>query len=129
MIKVELFFYGYSWDYYFYTIANKSGILVAYRGSLDKEGFIKMNDILFIEGADTLNDLYESEKFVEIRNALSPGERLFFSYAEIPKASRDETVATLKKIVGLGMPSSSESELVHLSCKGACALFPKDILI
>lgn len=38
MRVVQLEFLGYTWEDYFYVISNKSGILVAYKGGLDREG-------------------------------------------------------------------------------------------
>lgn len=38
MRKLELVFCGYTWDQYSFIIANRGGILIAYRGGLDIEG-------------------------------------------------------------------------------------------
>lgn len=51
----------------FYVIGNKSGILVVYRGGLDSEGAVKLNEIVLVEEAEKISTIYESEKLKEIR--------------------------------------------------------------
>ena len=63
----NLVFQGYTWDDYFYYIANKPGILVAYRGSLDSEGAIKIDEILYVGEYDNNSTIYESDFLDEIR--------------------------------------------------------------
>ena len=79
MKKCELVFQGYTWDDYFHIIADKSGVMVVYKGGLDCEGAIKLDEIVFIGGSEKLNDLYESQDLCEIRRNVNLGDRLFFS--------------------------------------------------
>ena len=67
MKQLELEFQGYTWDEYFYVIANKAGILVAYKGGLDSDGIPQMKEIFYVEEADEINTIYESTKLNEIR--------------------------------------------------------------
>lgn len=121
-------FEGYTWDDFFYVIAGKSGILVAYRGGLDNEGAVKLNEIIYVDEADELSALYESEQFTEARKTISEKERLFFSYAEIEQKDRVVITRALKDSLSSGTFKENNKSNVRLSCKGACALFPKELL-
>lgn len=125
---IKLYFQGYTWDEYFYIIANKPGILVVYKGGLDCDGYVKMDEILYVDGAEKMSDLYLSERFIIIRKRISPRDRLFFSYAEMKGEGRKEVVACLNKRLNLiesnGLPNNS----VQLLCEGAYALFPEELL-
>lgn len=126
MKHYNLEFQGYTWDEYFYVIANKSGILVAYKGGLDNEGAVKMNEIIFIDGADEISKIYESDSFKKVRRTVENGEKIFFSYAEMNNEGIEEVTKTLNKYL---IPSmDSKESVVKITCKGACALFPKEIL-
>ena len=122
MKRYELEFLGYTWDEYFYVIANKTGILVAYKGELDSEGSVKLNEIVYVDEADELIMIYESKQLDDIRKNIDKRDRLFFSYAEMKKEGRIEAVRTLKRFIN--SDSSNVLLNVSLSCKGACALFP-----
>lgn len=127
MKKYELKFEGYTWDEYFYVIGNKSGILVAYRGGLDSEGAIKLEDIVYIDEADKLSLSYESSYIKDIRKRLD-NCRLFFSYAEMKNDGREDVVKELKRYL---LPINNEKSVLpqmKLLCKGACSLFPKELL-
>ncbi len=124
---IQLYFHGYTWDEYFSVIGNKSGIMVAYRGSLDRDGFVKMKDILYVDGANKISDLYESDDFSKIRKKVDLKERLFFSYAEIDADIRKEVVSQINKRLGLIDNNDSFSD-IHITCKGACALFPNELI-
>lgn len=123
----ELEFQGYTWDEYFYVIGNKPGILVAYRGSLDSEGSIKLDDIVYVGGADELNLCYESRDFQEIRNQLD-NFRLFFSYAEMKLEGRDDVVKVLKHYLFATIPEERDLPQIKIRCKGTCSKFPKELL-
>lgn len=125
MKHYKLDFQGYTWDEYFYVIADKQGILVTYRGCLDNEGSIKIEEIVCVGESDCLRLLYESKDFQVIRNKISGGDRLFFSYAEKNSTDRKEVVDVLKHHL---QPNSNIESMVKISCKGACALFPNEIL-
>ena len=121
-------FEGYTWDDYFYVIAGKSGILVAYRGGLDNEGAVKLDEIIYVDEADELSVLYESKQFIEARKIISEKDRLFFSYAEIEQKDRADITRALKDYLIPGSIKEIIITNVRLSCKGACALFPKELL-
>lgn len=127
MKKYKLEFHGYTWDEYFYVIANKPGIVVVYKGGLDSEGAIRLDNIIYVDGADEIGQVYEGKMFKDIRNKVSNTDRLFFSYAEMKAESRKEVVSTLRGLLKLenGNINTSKQEI---KCKGACALFPKEIL-
>ena len=119
--SIILEFQGYTWDEYFYVIANKSGILIAYKGGLDKEGTIRLDEIVFVGESD------ESHDFDMIRCKISDGEKLFFSLAEMQDTNRKEIVKILKEIL-IPNDVSKEHMKYKVNCKGACALFPKDVI-
>ena len=127
MKEYLLEFQGYTWDDYFYVIGNKPGILVIYRGGLDSEGAIKLEDIVYVDGADELIIVYESREFKEIRKQLD-NCRFFFSYTEMKKDGRDDVVKILKRYL---LPKNSEKcglPQINVTCKGTCSLFPKELL-
>jgi len=125
--SIILEFQGYTWDEYFYVIANKSGILIAYKGGLDKEGTIRLDEIVFVGESDQIVKLYESHDFDMIRCKISDGEKLFFSLAEMQDTNRKEIVKILKEIL-IPNDVTKEHMKYKVNCKGACALFPKDII-
>ncbi len=126
MKKYLLEFKGYTWDEYFYIISNRSGVLIAYKGMLDSEGSVKMSEIIYVGGADNIGVLYESKKFADIRKLTNNSDMLFFSYAEMGKEGREEVVSTLIRY--LHHPQRICESTVRLTCIGACALFPQEIL-
>ena len=121
-------FQGYTWDEYFYVIANKAGILVAYKGGLDSEGIPQMKEILYVDEADEINTIYESIKLNEIRKRVGKTDRLFFSYAEIGKKNRAVITRAIRDSLTSDSIKENKISNVRLSCKGACALFPKELL-
>ena len=129
MKQYDLIFQGYTWDEYFYVISEKRGVLVTYCGSFDSEGAVKMDEILYIEGAKRLREIYERSKMQEIRNEVSAsGGKLFFSYAETDE-SYSEIAAYLNDIIKPRINNNREvTEKVSVLCKGACALFPDKII-
>lgn len=128
MKEYTLKFEGYTWDEYFYMIAGKQGILVTYRGGLDSEGAAQMKEILCIDDADEINTIYESTKFDEIRKRIGNTDRLFFSYAEIGRKDRADITRAIKESLMSGSIKENKITDVRLYCKGACALFPKELL-
>lgn len=125
----QLNFQGYTWDEYFYAIANKSGVLVTYKGGLDSEGFVMMKEIIDVDAADRMSDIYESQRFIQIRKEVSPNNRIFFSYAEMKDGNRDAVVSILKEKLNLQSSHKGGKYPIQLLCEGACALFPEDLLI
>lgn len=128
MKEYTLKFEGYTWDEYFYVIAGKQGILVTYRGGLDSEGAAQMKEILCIDDADEINTIYESTTLNEIRMRVGKTDRLFFSYAEIDKKDRADITRAIRDSLMSGSVKENKTSNVRLSCKGACALFPKELL-
>lgn len=130
MNQTELFFQGYTWDEYFYVISEKRGVLVTYRGSIDSEGVVKMDEILNIEGAEILREIYERNQMQEIRDKVfANGGKLFYSYAETGE-SYSKIAAYLNEIIKPRFNNNSGvTEKATVLCKGACALFPDKIII
>jgi hypothetical protein len=62
-----------------------------------------------------------------IRCKISDGEKLFFSLAEMQDTNRKEIVKILKEIL-IPNDVTKEYRKYKVNCKGACALFPKDII-
>ncbi len=127
MKKIILEFHGYTWDEYFYVIAHKHGILVTYKGGLDSKSFIRLDEILFVDEADELIKIYESEHLKEIRASLGSNDRLFFSFSEMDKEGRSYVVETLTEILRPRFIFSKSKVKSHVSCIGSCALFPEEI--
>ena len=123
-----LVFQGYTWDDYFYAIANKTGILVVYRGGLDIEGFVKTDEILYIAESGRLSKIYESEEISKIRKSILPTDRLFFSYAEIVGNIRSKVVSRIRRKLNLAEDDNENDIALQVFCQGACALFPKELL-
>ena len=126
-MQIGLEFQGYTWDEYFHVIANKPGIVVVYKGGLDSEGAIRLDNIIYVDGADEIGQVYESNIVKDIRKEISNTDRLFFSYAEMKAENRNEVVSTLKSLLKLESGNNNTSKL-KITCKGACALFPIEIL-
>ena len=127
MKKYNLKFQGYTWDEYFFVIANKPGIVVVYKGGLDSEGAIRLDNIIYVDGADEIGQVYESKKLKDIRKKISNTDRLFFSYAEMKAENRNEVVSNLRGLLKLENVNINTSNQ-KITCKGAGALFPKEIL-
>ena len=132
MKKYELIFLGYTWEEYFYVISNKSGVIITYRGRLDAEGGVELTEILNVDGADVLGDVYESENLITIRKNLDSNYRIFYSYADVEKEGRLEVVEALNRYL---LPQKSKYPVeqnaphIKITCKGSCALFPQKLLI
>ena len=128
MREVQLEFQGYTWEDYFYVISNRSGILVAYKGGLDREGAVILDEVIYVDEADKLSVIYESESFLEARIKIGKDERVFFSYAEICDEGREEMTQILKTYLMPTLRTKREQASIKLNCKGACALFPEEVL-
>ena len=126
-MQISLEFQGYTWDEYFYVIANKPGIVVVYKGGLDSKGAIRLDNIIYVDGADEIGQVYESKILKELRKKIPNNHRLFFSYAEMKAENRNEVVSTLKGLLKLESENINTSKL-KIICRGACALFPKEML-
>lgn len=126
-MQISLEFQGYTWDEYFYVIANKPGIVVVYKGGLDSEGVIRLDNIIYVDGADEIGQVYESKKLKDIRKKVSNTDKLFYSYAEMKAENRKEVVSTLRGLLKLESENINTSKL-KITCRGACALFPKEML-
>ena len=124
---IELEFLGYTWEEYFYVIAEKSGILVTYMGSLDSEGAIKLEEILCVSEADRFSDILDTLSCKFNKERLD-NKRLFFSFAEIEKTSRTVLAEALNDIIFSKTFGNKSFSDVKIVCKGACALFPKELL-
>lgn len=129
MKQYELTFQGYTWDEYFYVISEKRGVLVTYRGSLDSEGTVKLDEILQIDGSERLREVYEQSQMQEIRSEVSvSGGKLFFSYAETDE-NYSEIAAYLNEMIKPRFNNNREvTGKVSALCKGACSLFPDKII-
>lgn len=128
MREIKLLFQGYTWDEYFHMISNKSGILVVYSGGLDSEGAIKMHDVIYVDDADELIIIYESEKFEEVRKSVGNYDRLFYSYVEMNQEGRADIKDLLRNHLLPRTTVKDRFSDIKLKCQGACALFPKKIL-
>lgn len=126
-MQISLEFHGYTWEEYFYVIANKPGIVVVYKGGLDSEGIIRLDNIIYVDGADEIGQVYESKKLKDIRKKMSNTDRLFYSYAEMKAENRKEVVSTLRGLLKLESENINTSKL-KITYRGACALFPKEML-
>lgn len=128
MTETRIIFQGYTWDEYFYVISEKRGVLVTYCGSLDSEGSVKMDEILYVDGAGRLREIYERSQMQKIRSEVSEnGGKLFFSYAETDE-NYFEIAAYLNEIIKPRFNNNrGVTEKVSVLCKGACSLFPDKI--
>ena len=129
MRKLELVFCGYTWDQYSYMIANRRGILIAYRGGLDSEGAVKLDEILYVDGAESLETLFESDQLCEIRKTLKHDEMLFFTYSEVIGELQNIVYTLNTKLKPLFPSVTINGVEIPISCKGACALFPELLLV
>lgn len=126
--QVELLFQGYTWEDYFYIISNKSGILVTYRGKLDNEGAVKLNEILHVAESDVIKSIYESDELKTLKKQVAANDRLFFSYSELEGEERTIATQLLRSFLLTDASDLHSVSDIRLSCFGACALFPKEIL-
>jgi len=127
MKHYNLIFQGYTWDDYFYVIYGKKGVLVTYRGSLDSEGSIQLDEVLHIGGAKQLALIYESSCIKEIRRNIKAEERLFFSYAETDKY--EDAANNLIKAIHPKFNKVTDEACNHsFICEGSCALFPQILI-
>lgn len=128
MKHYNLTFQGYTWDEYFYVISDRQGILITYIGSLDKEGALQMNEVIYIEGAEKLKDIYEGKEFQEIRERIKNEGKLFFSYAEVYEDIQEIVEELCLELKPRFNTLKSKDTKISVSCKGCCSLFPSKML-
>lgn len=130
MKEVELNFYGYTWEEYAFQISSLQGIFIIYRGRLDAEGFVELNQVLYIGYHKGIIELYDQKVFESIRQFVAPSERIFISYAEVHS---DEVGNDLTSLINMEVsPLHMDKELRKVSnykliCNGNCELIPKEI--
>lgn len=125
MKEIVLDFQGYTWDDYFFVISTKAGVLLTYKGRLDNEGKIVMEEILSIDKAEKFQTIYDGEHLAKIRKKLNPLDRLFFSYAKLTKDEADFVIQTIQN-----KKNNRETSIpdIYIKLKGACALLDKYLL-
>ena len=131
MRRVELYFYGYTWEEYAFQISSLKGIFVIYQGCLDTEGAIDIKDLLYVGYHNGIINLYENGVIDSIKKYVEFGNRLFLSYAEIPAdEDGEELVSMIKRVVKPKFnPNSFISNYPNtkLVNKGNCKLIPEEI--
>lgn len=131
MKLVELNFYGYTWEEYSFQISSLQGIFIIYNGGLDAEGFVKLNQVLYIGYHKGLIELYDQKVFESIRQFVAPSERVFISYAEVLNdVVGNDLVSMINNAVKpLYMNKAIKNVYDYkLICKGNCDLIPKEII-
>ena len=132
MRKIELYFYGYTWEEYAFQISNVQGIYVIYKGRIDADGLIEIKEILYIGYHKSFIDLYEQNVIEFVKEYLAPTDRIFFSYAEVRSEVFGKDVAAL--IINEVNPIYNNKNIskitgYDLSCKGEYKLIPKRIIV
>ena len=131
MKEIRLKFHGYTWEDYAFQISSLRGIFVIYKGKLDLEGAVLLQDILYIGYHQGIYEMYDEGCMDQIKNFVTANGRIFLSYSEVPAGVDGEEVEqflrrTVKPRFG-GEETAGSSEM-QIVCGGACALFPKEIL-
>ena len=127
---IRLHFYGYTWEEYVSQISNLKGIFVVYRGGLTGDGDIHLKEILYLGYHIGVLDLYNQKIIEQLKGYISPSDRLFFSYAEVPS---DIDYKILESILYDAVSPKYERcfeiclKNIHLVCEGNCGLFPQEI--
>lgn len=128
-MRFEIEFWGYTWEDFFHVIFDKGGVLLTYSGSLDNEGIAQMEELLYIDYAPRLEDIYNSKAFNYMKSEIGEDKKLFYSYTPTKelygKTIRDALVYELRPRFNILKPCRPN---VELYCKGACALFPQHLL-
>lgn len=120
MNTYSLKFQGYTWDDYFFMIADKQGLLIIYSGMLDDEGIPTMKEILYVGWMKELSNIYSCGIIESICKKKPRNRLLFFSYAEI-----DKEMGALFADVITGKKKYAKE---MFTCEGACALLPNEML-
>ena len=131
MKVVELKFYGYTWEEYVFQISSLQGIFIIYKGKIDAEGFVKLNQVLYVGYHKGLIELYDQKVFESIRQFVAPSERIFISYAEVLNDVVGNDLASMINNVVTPLYKNKEIKTVSdykLICKGNCDLIPKEII-
>lgn len=70
MKTIRLHFHGYTWEDYAFQISSLRGIFVIYKGKLDLEGAVLLQDILYIGYHQGIYEMYdvlsEHDEFIVI---------------------------------------------------------------
>ena len=132
MKVIELNFYGYTWEEYAFQISSLQGIFIIYKGRIDAEGFIDLNQVLYIGYHKGLIELYDQNVIECIRRLVAPSERIFLSYAEVHSDVVGNDMASL--INNEVKPLYKNKEIREVSdykliCKGNCDLIPKEMIV
>ena len=133
MKRIELYFYGYTWEEYAFQISGLNGIFVIYQGCLNSEGTINIRDILYIGYHNGIIGLYENGVIDSIKQFVEPGCRLFLSYAETPNQEDGKNLASM--IINIANPKfkqeikRSNFQNAKIIIKGNCKFIPEEIII
>lgn len=131
MKTIRLHFHGYTWEDYAFQISSLRGIFVIYKGKLDLEGAVLLQDILYIGYHRGIYEMYDEGCMDQIKNFVTANGRIFLSYAEVPAGEDGKVVERfLRKSIKpcFGGEETVVSSEMQIVCGGACALFPKEIL-
>ena len=132
MKVIELNFYGYTWEEYAFQISSLQGIFIIYKGRIDAEGFIELNQVLYIGYHKGIIELYDHNVIESIRRLVAPSERIFLSYAEIHSDVVGKDMASLINNEVKPLYKNKETREVSdykLICKGNCDLIPKEMIV
>ena len=131
MKRVELLFYGYTWEEYAFQISSLQGIFIIYRGKIDSEGFVVIEEVLYVGYHHGIIELYEQGIIESLKDYIASTERIFMSYAEVKLESVGLDVASVIRNEVRPKYKSEETKKVsdyHLICKGNCELIPQEIV-
>lgn len=131
MNKVTLTFFGYTWEEYAFQISSLKGLFVVYKGRLDREGYVDIEDVLYVGYHNGILELYDDNIIDSLKQFMDSGERLFLSYAEVPSDADGETISSLiSKAVHPKYKKNmiNCSEQMTIICKGNCELIPQEII-
>ena len=131
MKEIRLNFYGYTWEEYAFQVSNIKGLFVIYKGQLDKEGFVSLQDILYVGYHHGIYEMYDEGCMNQIRHFIDPNDRIFLSYSEIPLDVDGKAVETILRN-SIKPRFVRETEMIpseiEIICDGACALFPEGLI-
>ena len=128
MQAVRLHFYGYTWEDYWWQISNKQGIVIVYRGKLDPEEGVVMEEILHISST-SVKDIHDNSIMTEIKKSMEPKDMLFFSYSEVDsEIANDVKNLLVDKVRPHFNKVCTTSRNLTIESSGKCALLP-DVII
>lgn len=131
MKKIALTFYGYTWEEYAFQISSLKGLLVVYKGKLDHEGFVDINEVLYVGYHYGILELYDDNIIDSLKQYMDSGERLFLSYAEVPSDADGETISSL---ISKAVHPKYKKKMINcdgqmkIICQGNCELIPQEII-